>query len=79
MWKDRIFSQGGKFIFDEYEKKHQFTNGTRIKLINILCNILLENAGENKIFEEAKRNAAESIINLFPNLRDECGETGYVC
>lgn len=55
MWKERIFSQGGKFMFDEYENKQQFTNSTRIKLNNIMFNILMEDAGENKISEESNQ------------------------
>lgn len=52
-------------------------NSTRMKLVQITCGKLVEKYG-SKVPEFAKRNLAESIITLFPNLRDPMGATGYV-
>lgn len=67
---------GGEEVYNEYKAHNTLTPQTRITLVNIVCAALVKKHGYYPS-PDAKHEAANGIIKLFPNLRDKSGKSGY--
>lgn len=68
---------GGESIFQYYEKYGLLDDYNRKQLVNLTVTYLVQKYGIT-MSREIKRETAESLIELFPKLRDPSSPRGYV-
>lgn len=75
--KQLIIKEGGQNIIDEYERKGMLSNKIRRQLVNIIVNIMINRHGTS-VHRTVKIDYAQSIVNIFPNLKNPYTNLGYV-
>lgn len=76
-WKNIVQNKMGNEIFEFYENNGYLKRALRIQLVNVTTSQLVEQYGLS-VPEFAKQNLGETIISIFPKLRNPVGKTGYV-
>ncbi|CAG9824339.1 unnamed protein product [Phaedon cochleariae] len=72
-----IVRAGGQYILDQYNEKKLLTDRCRIKLVNIVANILFNKYG-TAVPKSAKMEFAKSLVEIFPTYRNlESSIGGY--
>lgn len=73
-----LLKPGGKEMVDDYKKNQSLCEKSRKRLVNIVCEKMVEDSGNYYPDNETKIAYAKACIELFPSLRDPYSSEGYV-